>query len=456
MSRWLDRVKKEGLSLRQTFLIMLIISLSVTALLLYTTFHTLRSFRSLSGATDDYIDMQEAAASLLAASDYLTEEAQSYTVMGTRTHLDNYFRESEETRRREKAIALMESRLPNSEALDKLETAMKDSVHLMDREYYAMRLTLAAQGDTNLPAALQGVELLPEHQALPGTEKRLLAQRMMHDEEYYRQKNMIRADLESCLTELKEGTHGTQRAMEEQMRSDLIWITVLIILQSVGLIFMLRITTKLGINPLLKAVEHIKKDQKIPITGASEFRYLAGTYNKMYSAYRKSIDNLSFKASHDELTQVYNRAGYDLLKQSVDLNTTAVLLFDADQFKEINDHYGHEIGDKVLIKLANTLKKNFRADDYICRIGGDEFVVFMVHVDNDVTGLIERKVVEINRELADTSDGLPPLSVSVGVALGQKDLDAKEVFHEADTALYFVKDHGRNGCCFYHEIATGG
>ena len=85
-----------------------------------------------------------------------------------------------------------------------------------------------------------------------------------------------------------------------------------------------------------------------------------------------------------------------------------------------------------------------------------EFVVFMVHVDNDVTGLIERKVVEINRELADTSDGLPPLSVSVGVALGQKDLDAKEVFHEADTALYFVKDHGRNGCCFYHEIAAGG
>lgn len=208
-------------------------------------------------------------------------------------------------------------------------------------------------------------------------------------------------------------------------------------------------TTSLGINPLLQAVEHIKHDQELPITGANEFRYLASTYNTMYEAYRKSIDNLSFQASHDELTGVYNRAGYDLLKNGVDLKTTAFLLVDADRFKRINDDHGHEIGDLVLKKIAVTLMNHFRSDDYVCRIGGDEFMVLMVHVSPDVRHLIETKVIEINRDLSDTEDGLPEVSVSVGVAMCTDASSPQEMFHDADVALYYVKEHGRNGCCFY-------
>ena len=213
---------------------------------------------------------------------------------------------------------------------------------------------------------------------------------------------------------------------------------------------MLVITTRLGINPLLRAVEHIKRDQCIPVMGANEFRYLAGTYNQMYTYYKKSINNLSFKALHDELTNVYNRAGYDLIKKSIDPTSTALLLFDADKFKNINDHYGHQVGDKVLVKMANALKQNFRPDDYVFRIGGDEFVVFMVHVDDGVKVLIDNKITQINRELANTGDGLPELSVSVGVSLSTRIRYPQEMFHEADVALYYVKENGRNGCSFYN------
>jgi len=107
------------------------------------------------------------------------------------------------------------------------------------------------------------------------------------------------------------------------MHRDLIWMTILIVIQSLAIVLLLWVTTSLGINPLLQAVEHIKRDQKLPITGANEFRYLAGTYNNMYTVYKKSIDSLSFKASHDELTGVYNRSGYDLIRHTVDLNSTA-------------------------------------------------------------------------------------------------------------------------------------
>jgi len=447
----LQKAREEGLSLKQTFYLMLVVSLGMTAGLLLMTFHTLRSFRALSNATNTYIATEAATDELLSASDYLTEEAQCYCVIGSREHLDRYFIEAEVTCRREKAVESMEQYLPDSEALRELKGAMQESVTLMDSEYYAMRLMLEATGDEAIPEAMAQVRLTPEDERLSAAEKKELAERMLHNDAYYTQKNRIRSHLNLCVEELKNSTHDTQAAMENRVHTDLVWISVLIVLQSLGLVMLLTLTTRLGINPILQAVDHIKQDQSLPIMGAHEFRYLAGTYNKMYAAYKRSIENLSYKASHDELTGVYNRAGYDLIKRSVDPRTTAFLLFDADHFKRINDRQGHEVGDRALIKLADTLRANFRADDYICRIGGDEFVVLMAHVDENSHDLLERKVDQINRDLARTDDGLPPLSVSVGISFCREKEKVQEVFHEADLALYYVKENGKKGCCFYNS-----
>ena len=73
----------------------------------------------------------------------------------------------------------------------------------------------------------------------------------------------------------------------------------------------------------------------------------------------------------------------------------------------------------------------------------------MVHVNEDVKRLIETKIKQINADLADTSDGLPAVSVSVGVSLCKANKNSQEMFHEADIALYYVKDHGRSSCSFY-------
>ncbi len=132
-------------------------------------------------------------------------------------------------------------------------------------------------------------------------------------------------------------------------------------------------------------------------------------------------------------------------------STFTTLLFDADMFKRVNDDHGHEVLDRVLKKIDATLTENFRSDDYICRIGGDEFMVLMVHISRDVRRLIENKVMQINADLAKAEDGLPPVSVSVGVALCRNTDNPQELFHDADVALYYVKDHDRNGCCFYDQ-----
>ena len=113
------------------------------------------------------------------------------------------------------------------------------------------------------------------------------------------------------------------------------------------------------------------------------------------------------------------------------------------------------VSDRVLKKISAALKNNFRSDDYICRIGGDEFVVFMVHISGDPGKLIEDKVIRINQELSNVADGLPPITLSAGVSFDPENTDPAEMFRQADIALYYVKDNGRNDCCFYSDALKG-
>ena len=128
-----------------------------------------------------------------------------------------------------------------------------------------------------------------------------------------------------------------------------------------------------------------------------------------------------------------------------------MMLFDVDNFKSINDTYGHEIGDNVLIKLVDVMKSVFRDDDCICRIGGDEFVVFMVHSSGMSRRLIESKINQINEELENADDGLPPISISVGIVNGKDVSDPKTLFEKTDAAMYKSKKQGKHTYTFYSE-----
>ena len=166
---------------------------------------------------------------------------------------------------------------------------------------------------------------------------------------------------------------------------------------------------------------------------------------------QETLQQEIYKATHDSLTALYNRAGYDLLLSNLDLKTTCLLLIDADNFKAVNDTHGHETGDKVLQKIAEAIRHNFRAEDCACRIGGDEFVVFMVHTGDKQNDLIVSRIDRINDELANAGDGLPPVSVSAGIAHGDEGVEPVQLFERADRALYETKNRGKCGYTFYIE-----
>ena len=445
----MNKVKKEGISLRSIHLYLILVVVIMSGIVLYSTYRLTSSYLRMSRAADQHYDLEKAAHELMDASDYLTESVQRFTATGDMKFLDQYFTEAFETNRRESALAKMAVDGKTAAALVRLQDAMDSSIKLMDQEYYAMKLVIEAKGYTDYPEKLKDVELSAEDDALSAEDKLRLATELVLNDDYYRLKDDIRDNMHDSLGEVDKLMQEIEEAEFASLREQVRTVYIVITIQVLSIFFMLRLTSKLGIKPVLRAVDKIKSDDPIPETGASEFRYLAQAYNKMYDRYRNSLENLNFKASHDELTGAYNRAGYDLLLSSIDLKTTYIMMLDVDNFKNINDTYGHEVGDKVLIKLVQVLQGVFRDDDYICRIGGDEFVVFMVHSSGMHRRLIESKIEQINEELERTDDGLPSISISVGIVNGKDVTDTENIFEKTDKAMYESKKNGKHTYTFY-------
>lgn len=183
---------------------------------------------------------------------------------------------------------------------------------------------------------------------------------------------------------------------------------------------------------------------------------------KVYALlYLKDIDTRmkreiahEFAANTDPLTHVYNRRMFEQLLhhfmcQGNDPRSGTLLLLDIDNFKTINDCYGHMEGDDALIRLAETLKATFRSKDVIGRLGGDEFLVFI----RDVT---EREILDCQLEellLKLHQDGKIPVSCSVGVTfVGRENFSYERCLKEADLALYQSKRLGKNRVCYYEDM----
>ena len=376
------KVKENGIRLRWVHIIIIIFTAVISFFMLYETFRFSAAFEDVTGATDEYIELQKDADGLMNASDYLTQEVQDFTVTAEKIHLIHYFEEAEETKRREKAIEKMKDITGEGTAYKFLHNAMNESLDLMQTEYYAMKLITIACEIEYIPDEVEKVELTKQDAALSNSEKIKLAQRMVHDTTYHRKKEVIRTNMESCLVELEKQTHIIQNEANEKLETRLNAIRVIIFIQLAIIIVILIMTSVLVILPMLRGVYSIKKDEKLPVKGAYEFRYLAKTYNSMYEAFKKSIASLNYEASHDKLTGLYNRRKLEeLMNERVERARLgrgfAAIMMDVDNFKRINDTLGHSTGDIALAETARLLKRSVRSGDAVARFGGDEFFVLL-------------------------------------------------------------------------------
>lgn len=448
----------KGLSIQKLSLWMVAVTLVVSVLIGEGIIHVMQNHKKLADITAEYIFVREEAENLQMGSDFLTDKVRLYAVTKEPVYIEEYFTEVNETQRRDKALGSLEEHLEGKEGeiLDASREALELSNELMDMEIHAMKLAALSVDE-------DGNKLLPEIKDYPLTEEELsfsseeksdAAIGLVFSEEYRDMKQKIEERISTVTDRVITICEEEQAESENAMRKALIRQSIYTVLIVALVIFSYIMIAVLILRPIRLYVNCIKNNHFLEITGAYEFKYLAATYNNVYEMTMEQQDMLRQKAERDALTGLLNRQSFEQLRERLrnPAKKLAFLLVDVDVFKAINDNYGHDVGDQALVKVANLLKDNFRKEDYVLRIGGDEFAVIMDNMTADKKQIIQEKVDAINEILQHPQGDFPKYSLSVGIAFSGKGFH-EELFHQTDTALYHTKENGRCGYTFYDELA---
>lgn len=176
---------------------------------------------------------------------------------------------------------------------------------------------------------------------------------------------------------------------------------------------------------------------------------------KVYLDHYNTKNQLETLITMDPLTQVFNRNKIDdivtndgkRLAYSAEIDV-AVLVIDIDLFKNINDTYGHEEGDKVIVFIADTIKESVRSIDIIIRWGGEEFVVILPECS---LGNARSQAEKIRSAVENSPDNTHNVTVSIGLSMYKHD-NFLHAVTDADKALYAAKESGRNKVIFYEDM----
>lgn len=217
--------------------------------------------------------------------------------------------------------------------------------------------------------------------------------------------------------------------------------------------------TVLGVLLLYLPAEHERRDDEV------EFLERVSDVLSLGILRRKAEEEAEYLAYYDALTHLANRrllmdhVAHELASAQRRGTCGALLFFDLDNFKHLNDALGHSAGDLLLQQVAERLRQRVRADDTLARLGGDEFVVLMPavhHTDEQASFQAHLLAEELRADLAtpyDMEGGEHHLTVSIGISLYPSDgNNAEDLLRHADAAMYVAKAEGRDSVRLYQPV----
>jgi diguanylate cyclase (GGDEF)-like protein/PAS domain S-box-containing protein len=174
----------------------------------------------------------------------------------------------------------------------------------------------------------------------------------------------------------------------------------------------------------------------------------------------ESVELLDRLASIDFLTGVYNRRKVtELLEDSLQENTSkenllAVYFIDLDKFKDVNDNFGHNVGDELLVNVAKRIKSVIKKSDYLGRLGGDEFITVTKNVSDRRTceETAKRILNAISKPYFIAGENID-ISASIGISISSEYISSLEVIKRADAAMYGAKSLGKDCIVFYDSVS---
>ncbi|NOU92939.1 diguanylate cyclase [Paenibacillus sp. LMG 31456] len=197
----------------------------------------------------------------------------------------------------------------------------------------------------------------------------------------------------------------------------------------------------------------------IPVKEADSSVYKYFLSIRSISEIKEREEQLSRLAYQDPLTEMPNRRAFEMYLQQAIANAKrynqlmALFYMDIDDFKRINDQYGHETGDLLLKTFASRVKRCIREIDMLARLGGDEFVILLPRIDSVINAQrVAERIIASIQEGWKIGEHVLEATISMGVTVYPRDGDdAIRLLQNVDKALYQVKNNGRNGISFYNQ-----
>ena len=392
---------------------------------------------------------REAASSFDAASDYLTDQARQFVISGNIENAENYFREKDESKRREAAIEVIGSSHILQLESNLLNNAMELSENLVTKELHAMKLVAIAKGiDVNkLPEEVASYDLPEEELSLGDIEQQNLAIQLLYDDDYEDAKDRINWDVDSAILLIKDESGAQYRENESDLIMILNIATLLIFIMFILVMLIFIFNTLLVVRPAEKFVELLDKKEKLPEIGGYEFRKFARRYNDIYRSNKKNRELLREQGEVDELTGTLKVGTLELVRHNLSQSKEplGIMMVDIDNFRSIKEANGYDMADKVVAKVASLFTTSFKSSDYIIRTSQDEFEIFLLRMQQVDSEMLLDRINEINQKLQDTNDDVVAATVSVGVSFSEEGYTV-EAERNADMALNSVKENGRGTC----------
>lgn len=175
--------------------------------------------------------------------------------------------------------------------------------------------------------------------------------------------------------------------------------------------------------------------------------------------FQESVQETQSELEKDSLTGFLKRTYFEEKINNYLLHAKSCgtfFMMDMDNFKRVNDTYGHKAGDELIRMFADVIRANTREDDFVCRIGGDEFAVFFPELDNE--RVIRQRAENIIQAFSKCKEqaGYEICSVSIGIMtkyVGEEEVDCETLYEKADKALYYVKNNGKDSYHLYTTIS---
>lgn len=252
------------------------------------------------------------------------------------------------------------------------------------------------------------------------------------------------------------------KELSKEIRGNIVKIILILVMAIITILIIIRIWNKKTDESFNQFTSFFKKASKENIyldennVSFIEFKELTHLANDMVTSRENIEKQLKEQAYRDPLTQLYNRRYfYEMAEKFLSLaqrdkTPLSIIMIDIDNFKLINDTYGHSIGDDVIKLVSVTLIKLVRESDVVSRFGGEEFAIIFPDSNIENTKSIAQKIrKEIEQEAITLDKDIIKFTVSIGVAqmnyVNGRYID--DILHNADIALYEAKNSGKNKVC---------